>query len=152
MFRGFSAVSIDAKGRLALPSRYRQAVAAISGNQLVVTLNPLDRCLWLYPLPAWQVIEEKLAQLSDFDKQSRRTKQMMRGYATECELDGHGRVLLPPKLREFAGLKRDGVLLGQSNKFELWDEAAWNRQRDDWLGQVGEDQEAVSSALRDLSL
>ncbi|HTT09137.1 MAG TPA: division/cell wall cluster transcriptional repressor MraZ [Gammaproteobacteria bacterium] len=152
MFRGFSAVSIDAKGRLALPSRYRQAVAAISGNQLVVTLNPLDRCLWLYPLPAWQAIEEKLAQLSDFDKQSRRTKQMMRGHATECELDGHGRVLLPPKLREFAGLKRDGVLLGQSNKFELWDEAAWNRQRDDWLGQVGEDQEAVSSALRDLSL
>lgn len=152
MFRGFSAVSIDAKGRLALPSRYRQAIASISGDQLVITLNPLDRCLWLYPLPAWQVIEEKLAQLSDFDKQSRRTKQMMRGYATECELDGHGRVLLPPKLREFAGLKRDGVLLGQSNKFELWDEAAWNRQRDDWLGQVGEDQEAVSSALRDLSL
>jgi MraZ protein len=152
MFRGFSAVSIDAKGRLALPGRYRQAVAAISGNQLVITLNPLDRCLWFYPLTAWQVIEEKLAQLSDFDKQSRRTKQMMRGYATECELDGHGRVLLPPKLREFAGLKRDGVLLGQSNKFELWDEAAWNRQRDDWLGQVGEDPEAVSSALRDLSL
>ena len=91
MFRGFSSVSLDSKGRLAIPSRFRERLMGIAGGCLVQTLNPLDRSLWLYPLPEWELIEEKLAELSDFDKQSRRAKQMMRGYATDCQLDTHGR-------------------------------------------------------------
>ena len=83
MFRGFSKISIDSKGRLAIPSRYRALISDQALNNLVITLNPLDRSLWLYPLPEWELIEEKLAALSDFDKQSRRTKQMMRGYAND---------------------------------------------------------------------
>ena len=90
MFRGFSTLSIDSKGRLAVPSRYRDRLQSISDGNLVLTLNPLDRCLWLYPVPEWELIESKLADLSDFDKQGRRAKQMMRGYAADCQMDGQG--------------------------------------------------------------
>ena len=152
MFRGFSAVSVDTKGRLAIPSRYRALFSCQTDNNLVITLNPLDRSLWLYPLCEWEIIEKKLAAFSDFDMQSRRTKQMMRGYATDCQLDGQGRILLPRELREYAGIKRQTVLLGQGNKFELWDEESWNIQRDQWLQQVGDGKGESSEALRTLSL
>lgn len=152
MFRGFSTVSLDTKGRLAVPARYRDRLAESGSNVLILTLNPLDRCLWLYPLPDWEVIEAKLQELSDFDKQSRRTKQMMRGYATECDLDRHGRILLPQKHREFAGLRKQAVVLGQGNRFELWDEATWNAQRDEWLAGIDEQAAEPTEALRRLSL
>ncbi len=118
----------------------------------MLTLNPLDRALWLYPSPEWELIEEKLAALSDFDRQSRRAKQMMRGYATDCRVDGQGRILLPPQLRDYAKLDKQIVLLGQGNKFELWDEAGWNAQRDEWLKQVGDDSGDPSETLKSLSL
>ena len=102
MFRGFNKISIDTKGRLAIPSRYRSLILDQALNNLVITLNPLDRSLWLYPLPEWELIEDKLAALSDFDKQSRRTKQMMRGYANDCQLDAQGRILIPKELRGYA--------------------------------------------------
>ena len=152
MFRGFSTVSLDVKGRLAMPSRYRDRLAVICDNSLVLTPNPLDRCLWLYPLPEWEVIEQKLQSLSDFDQQSRRTKQMMRGYATDCELDGHGRLRIPKTLRDFAGLDKQVAVLGQGNKFEIWDEANWSQQRDAWLERLGEHSGDPSEPLQQLSL
>jgi len=152
VFKGFSTLALDAKGRLSIPARYRERLAAICKDQLILTLNPLDHCLWLYPLQEWEVIETKLMQLSDFDKQSRRTKQIMRGYATECVLDGHGRILLPQELRAFAALERDVVMLGQGNKFEIWSKSAWDRQREEWLGQVEQPDGEAPAALRDLSL
>ena len=152
MFRGFSTVSIDNKGRLAVPSRFRERLALVAGGCLVQTLNPLDRSLWLYPLSEWELIEEKLAALSDFDKQSRRAKQMMRGYATDCQLDAQGRILLPQELREYAELKRQAVILGQGNKFEVWSQSNWEVQRDEWLGQIGNEESEPSDALKSLSL
>lgn len=152
MFRGFSAVSIDAKGRLAIPSRFRERLSVVSGGRLVQTLNPLDRALWLYPLAEWELIETKLAALSDFDRQSRRAKQMMRGYATDCEPDAQGRILIPTELREYAMLRRQAVVLGQGNKFEVWDQSAWQTQRDQWLEQVGDADGDPSETLRSLSL
>ncbi|MBI1732216.1 MAG: division/cell wall cluster transcriptional repressor MraZ [Gammaproteobacteria bacterium] len=152
MFRGFSTVSIDSKGRLAVPSRFRERLSVVAGGRLVQTLNPLDRALWLYPLSEWELIEAKLAALSDFDRQSRRAKQMMRGYATDCELDAQGRILLPAELREYAKLKRQAVVLGQGNKFEVWDFSAWHAQRDQWLEQLGEADGAPSETLKLLSL
>ena len=89
VFRGFTKISIDNKGRLAVPSRYRELISVQAENSLVITLNPLDRSLWLYPLPEWDVIEDKLASLSDFDKQSRRTKQMMRGATVRTGIHAH---------------------------------------------------------------
>ena len=152
MFRGFSTLSIDSKGRLAIPSRYRERLYAMAEGNLVLTLNPMDRSAWLYPLNEWELIESKLAALSDFDKQSRRAKQMMRGYATDCQIDGQGRILIPNELREYAGLEKQAVILGQGNKFEIWDETTWKEQRDLWLQDVDENMETPSEALKTLSL
>jgi len=152
MFRGFSKISIDSKGRLAIPSRYRALVLDQALNNLVITLNPLDRSLWLYPLPEWELIEDKLTTLSDFDKQSRRTKQMMRGYANDCQLDSQGRILIPKELRGYAELSRQAVILGQGNKFEIWDEKSWEKQRDDWLESMSNESTSSSDSLRSLSL
>jgi len=152
VFRGFSHLALDAKGRLSVPARYREPVAAACANQLVVTVNPWDKCLWLYPAPEWAVAEAKLMQLSDSDKLDRRTKQILRGYATDCELDGHGRILIPPELREFAGLERDVVLLGQGNRFEIWNKPSWEARRDEWFEQVDQPAGELSGKLRELSL
>ena len=152
MFRGSSSVNIDNKGRLAVPSRFRERLLTIAGGCLVQTLSPLDRSVWLYPLNEWETIEEKLAALSDFDKQSRRAKQMMRGYATDCQFDSQGRILLSQELRDYAEIKKHAVILGQGNKFEIWEQVSWNEQRELWLEQVGEDVGEPSDALKPLSL
>lgn len=152
MFKGFTTISIDAKGRLAIPARHRDQLSIADASQLVLTLNPWDRCLWLYPAADWEVIEEKLQGLSDFDKQARRTKQIIRGYATDCSLDGQGRILLPPDLRRFALLEKRVAFLGQGNKFEIWDEDVWNGQRDEWLEGITDDDGATSDVLGSLSL
>lgn len=152
MFRGISTLSLDAKGRLAIPSRYRELLASLCNNRLVLTLSPRDPCLWLYPLPAWEAIDAKLEQLSDFDEQSRRTKQVMRGYAEDCELDSQGRIRIPDALRSFVGLEKRITLMGQGNKFALWDEGAWNQRFGRWLQQVSEDAGAPSEILVSLSL
>lgn len=152
MFRGVSNLTLDAKGRLSLPARHRERLSEPGQGTVILTLNPLDRCLWLYPLPEWELVEAKLMELSDFDTRSRRIKQLLRGHATECEVDSHGRILLPPSLREFAGVAREVVLLGQGNKFEIWDATEWARQRDEWLARVETDAGEPGDALRNLAL
>lgn len=132
MFRGATQVTLDAKGRMVLPTRYRERIVERCEGRLVVTIDR-DHCLLIYPLPEWEEIERKLMRLPSLNEQARRLQRLMVGHATDIELDGHGRVLLPPKLREFAALERDGVLIGQGNRFELWDEARWNARRDAWL-------------------
>ncbi|MGQ0657037.1 MAG: division/cell wall cluster transcriptional repressor MraZ [Chromatiales bacterium] len=152
MFRGFSTLALDAKGRLSIPARYRERLAAMCEDRLILTVNPLDRCLWLYPLPEWEAAETKLLQLPDTDRAALRIKRVMRGYATECEPDGHGRILLPQELREIALLERDVMMLGQGNKFEIWSKSAWDGQRDAWLGKIGEPASEAPAILRELSL
>ncbi len=152
MFRGLSTINVDEKGRLAIPARYREGLAVLGSPELVLTLNPWDRALWLYPLAEWELIETKLSALSDFDKQSRRTKQIMRGYAADCVCDNQARVLLPQELRAIAGIDGPVALLGQGNKLEIWDRDAWNAERDRWLNDVGNSTGDPSSALRSLSL
>jgi MraZ protein len=152
MFKGFSTISIDAKGRLAIPARHRDQISVDDAGALILTLNPWDRCLWLYPASQWEIIETKLQGLSDFDHESRRTKQIIRGYATDCSLDGQGRVLLPTELRNFALLDKRIAFLGQGNKFEIWDEIIWNQQRDAWLEGVNDRDGSGSTVLNTLSL
>ena len=152
MFKGFSTISIDAKGRLAIPARHRDQLSTEEFSTLVLTLNPWDRCLWLYPSSEWEVIEDKLQGLSDFDRESRRTKQIIRGYATDCSLDGQGRVLLPNELRKFALLDKRVAFLGQGNKFEIWDDDIWSAQRDEWLDGVNNRDGSGSTVLNTLSL
>jgi MraZ protein len=132
MFRGVNALTLDSKGRLAIPTRYRDELVRVANGRLVVTVDR-DHCLLLYPLPEWEEIERKLVKLPSFNAPARRLQRLLIGHATEVELDGSGRILLPPPLREFAALDKTVVMIGQGNKFEIWDEAQWNTRRAEWL-------------------
>jgi MraZ protein len=132
MFRGANKLTLDVKGRMVMPTRYRERLQERCGGKLVVTVDK-DQCLLIYPMPDWEEIERKLMRLPTLNPQARRLQRLMVGHATELELDGHGRVLLPPKLREFGLLTRDAMLIGQGLRFELWDETRWNERRDEWL-------------------
>jgi transcriptional regulator MraZ len=135
LFRGSCLLSLDEKARMAMPSRHRRRLDAQCGGQLVITIDRDDPCLLLYPAPEWEVIEQKLRSLPSFKKSVRRLQRLLIGHATECEMDGQGRVLLPPLLRDFAQLDKRIVLVGQSNKFEIWDEQVWNKRRTEWLAE-----------------
>jgi len=132
MFRGANKLTLDAKGRMVMPTRYRDRLQERCGCKLVITVDK-DQCLLIYPMPDWEEIERKLMGLPSFDPQARRLQRLMVGHATDLELDAHGRLLLPPNLREFGLLTRDAMLIGQGHRFELWDEARWNERRDQWL-------------------
>jgi MraZ protein len=151
VFRGVNKLAVDSKGRFAMPTKYREALGASCAAQLVVTIDT-DRCLLIYPLPEWQEIERKLMQLPSFNKTARRLQRLLVGHATEVELDGQGRLLLPPPLREFAGIEKQAVLIGQGNKFELWDEGRWDAQRDEWLQEVDFDALELPAGLETLSI
>jgi len=140
MFRGATKVTLDAKGRMAVPSRYRERLAARCDGHIVMTVDK-DHCLLVYPLPDWEELERKLVRLPSMNKTARRIVRIMVGYATEVDMDTNGRLLVSRELRDFAGLEKDGVLIGQGNKFELWDEATWNEKRDSWLGGDDDDGE-----------
>ena len=133
MFRGVATFNLDAKGRMAIPAKFRKHLDVCCEGRLVITIDHSDHCLQLYPLPEWELVEEKLAALPSLNPQVRRLKRMLLGYATECEMDGNGRILLPAKLREFAGLDKSMVMIGQGNKFELWNEQTWNQLMDECL-------------------
>jgi MraZ protein len=132
MFRGATKITLDDKGRMVMPTRYREQINELAQGKLVVTVDK-DQCLLIYPLPEWEQIERKLMALPSLNATARRLQRLMVGHATDLPLDGHGRVLLPSELREFARLGRHGMLIGQGNRFELWDEVRWNERRDLWL-------------------
>ncbi|MGB6977548.1 MAG: division/cell wall cluster transcriptional repressor MraZ [Gammaproteobacteria bacterium] len=136
MFRGISAVNLDAKGRMAVPSRYRVQIEKEANSQLIVTIDTEHRCLLLYPLPEWELIERKIEALPSFNPTARRIQRLLIGHATEVELDNNGRILLPPLLREYAAIDKRVMLVGQGKKFEIWDEGQWQGGRDQWLAQA----------------
>lgn len=129
MFRGATPIALDGKGRLAIPTKYRDLLMQRCGGRLVLTQDP-SACLLLYPFPEWEPIEQKLNALPSFDAISRRMQRLLVGSATDLEMDSAGRILLPALLRERARLERDCVLIGQGNRFEIWNEAAWNAECD----------------------
>ncbi|HPB75587.1 MAG TPA: division/cell wall cluster transcriptional repressor MraZ [Chromatiaceae bacterium] len=134
MFRGVSTLSLDAKGRLAMPARYREQLQACCAAHLVVTIDT-DRCLLIYPEPNWREIERKLEKLPSFNPTARKLQRLYIGHAHDVDMDSQGRVQLPPELRQFAQLDKRVALIGQSNKFELWDEDIWVARRDQWLNE-----------------
>lgn len=136
MFRGCNNLTLDAKGRMVMPTRYRERLQERCGGSLVVTVDR-DRCLLIYPLPDWEEVERKLMRLPTEKPQTRQLQRMMIGHAADLELDGHGRILLPADLRQFASLDRDAVLVGQGLKFELWDQARWVERRETWQAADG---------------
>jgi MraZ protein len=131
MFRGAAKVTLDDKGRTVMPTRFRDQIVNEAQGKLVVTLG-LEKCLQIYPQPAWEHVERALMELPTLIPQSQLLQRLIVGYATELELDGHFRFLLPPELRSVAKLERQVMLVGQGNRIELWDETRWNEQLERW--------------------
>ena len=127
VFRGVTQLALDAKGRLAIPGKHRAALAGSADNSertLIVTADP-SRCLLVYPRATWEPLQARLMGLSSFNVEIRGLQRLLVGHADDVELDGAGRILVPPALRQFATLDKHVVLVGQGNKFELWDEEQW---------------------------
>ena len=152
MFRGASAISIDDKGRLAIPSKYRSQLLSQAEGKLVCTIDTVQPCLLLYAVPEWKVVEKRLAGLSSFNPTERRLQRMLLGHAHDCEMDKNGRLLIAPTLRTHAQLDKKIMLVGQLNKFEIWSEDAWNEQirRDIETEQQGDFE--LTDRLQDFSL
>ena len=127
MFQGATGLNLDAKGRLAVPTRHREPLQEGNGGQLVLTAHP-HKCLLLYPSLAWEPIRARIMTFSSFDPQLSLWKRLRVGFAEELELDGAGRLLISPVLRKFAGLEKQVMFVGQGSHFELWSQAAWDQQ------------------------
>jgi MraZ protein len=130
VFRGVAHLALDAKGRLAIPARHRDGLTSRTPNgdagngALVLTVDP-SRCLLIYPRLAWEPIQARLMALSSFNEPIRRLQRLLVGHADDVEIDSAGRILVSPALRQYAGLEHHVVLVGQGNRFELWDETRW---------------------------
>lgn len=150
MFRGITKLNLDGKGRMAIPARYRERLVEDCGGRLIVTLDR-DRCLLIYPFPEWQRIEQELMKLPSLSRPIRALQRFLLGHATDAELDSQGRILLSSELRQEAQLDKRVVLVGQGNKFELWNEEAWAKQMTFWL-QDESAAEEFNAALDSLSI
>lgn len=133
MFRGITPINLDAKGRLAMPTRYRDSVAQRCDQKMVLTVDHRERCLLLYPEPDWLEVEAQVNALPNTSKMARRLQHMLIGHALDLELDSGGRVLVPSLHREHAALEKKVVLLGQGHRFEIWSESLWQAKSEAYL-------------------
>ena len=133
MFRGSNSATLDGKGRMALPTRTRETLSGLSENKVVVTIDMREPCLLLYPLSDWEGVQGKLESLSNINPQARLLQRLLIGHATDLQLDGAGRLLLPSMLRDFAQLEKKLVLVGQGNKIEIWSEQNWQQRMGEWV-------------------
>jgi MraZ protein len=127
MFRGHFMHSVDAKGRISLPARFRELVAQAGDARIVLAPDVFDACLHLYPIRAWEAFEQRVMELPSLARHAVRFRRHYVSAAVECELDGSGRVLVPPNLREKAKLDKDAVWAGMGPILELWSKAEWDR-------------------------
>ena len=118
---------------MALPARFRESLTVASGGKIVVTIDTGEKCLLLYPLYEWEIVQRKLEGLPNIVENARRLQRLLIGHATDVDMDGQGRILLPAMLRDFAKLEKKVVLVGQGNKLEIWAADHWQARMDDWL-------------------
>ena len=154
MFRGITAVSLDVKGRLAMPARQRDLLLESDDNaQLVITIDTQSACLLLYPIAEWEIIERKLEALPSFNPATRRLQRLLIGHASEVEMDNQGRILIPQLLRDYAKLDKRVMVVGQGQKFELWSDTLWDAQREIWLEEDKQmNAEGLPTELQHISL
>ena len=150
MFLGVSTLNLDVKGRIAIPAKHRAALSACCDARVVVTVHPQEHCLWLYPEDEWLVIANKLLKLPAMIRQNQLLQRLLLGHASELEMDGQGRILLSPELRAYAGLGKKVSLVGQGNKFEIWDEATWSGNREAWLAEANDSGSQLSEQLSEM--
>lgn len=151
MFRGAYAINLDDKGRLAIPTKYRALLKADCDGQLVCTVDLKENCLLLYPLTEWQEVEEKLLSLSNMVPSEKRVQRVLLGNAMDCQLDKNGRILLSAPLRNHANLNKKLMLVGQLNKFEIWDEDAWNQRMQQDILEEQQAEIELTDKLKDFS-
>jgi len=150
VFFGETAINLDAKGRMAIPTRYRDDLAAACSNRLVLTYSAFDSgCLWLYPETEWDRVREQVMGLSTFNASHRSLQRRLVGSATQIEPDTNGRVLLPQTLRQVAGLEKRVVMMGMGQRFEIWNENVLNQRR---VEEEREMQEQASAEMARLVL
>lgn len=148
MFQGATALTLDAKGRMTVPARHRDALRAAGGGAVTLTAHP-HRCLLLYPPLDWEPMRSQILALSSLNKQAALLRRLLVGYARDEEIDAAGRILVAPELREHAGLDKDVWLVGQGDHFELWSDAGWRAQQDE-IHALGEN--LLPPGLEDLRL
>jgi MraZ protein len=148
VFQGANALNMDAKGRIAVPTRHRETLTQEAAGKLVLTAHP-DGCLLLYPGPSWEPIRTKVMGFPSFNTQASRWKRVLVGFAEDVELDGAGRVLVSPELRNFAHLDKRVMMVGQGTHFELWAAEAWEQQLAELAAQPGQ---ALPPGMEDFAL
>jgi MraZ protein len=149
MHLGSNAINMDAKGRLAIPAKVRDALLSECGGRVVVTAHTEQRCLLIYPEQQWQLLLPQIESLPNINRKAAKMQRVLLGYATNLEIDeSHGRILLPPTLREYAGLEKKLMLVGQGKKLELWSEKEWLK----YLNDDDDDGEAVPAEVLTLCL
>lgn len=153
MFRGINTITIDSKGRMAIPTRYRSVLGASEEKTpLVITIDTEETCLLLYTAAQWQIIEDNLQKLPSFNAAARRIQRLLIGHATDVEVDANGRVLLPTVLRQYAHLEKDVVMIGQGNKFEVWNQELWEAKREKWLAEEAAKTDGLPDEMKTFSL
>ena len=154
MFKGSDPINMDAKGRMAIPTRYRTVLDEICSGDLVITIDMKSTCLTLSPLPEWKKFEEKVAALPALDDLAEMLSRFVVGQAKDLQVDGSGRILIPPELRDYAQLEKKLVLVGRTRRLEIWSEDNWNAERqksqENYRGMIL-DRENMSDALKNLS-
>jgi len=130
MFQGATSLTLDAKGRMAVPARHRDALVKAGEGRLVLTAHP-HRCLLLYPTPAWEPIRDAILAAPGLEVQSARLRRLLVGFAVDLEIDAAGRLLVPPELRQYAVLEKAVWLVGQGSHFEVWSDAGWKQQQEE---------------------
>ena len=150
MFRGTSKLTVDAKGRMAMPKLHRDRLETECVTGLMVTRDP-SGCLLIFPMPVWLEIESKLMSMPNTDPHVRAMQRLYVGHATEVSFDSNGRILLPALLREKAGIGKKAVLIGQGHKCELWSEESYESASEDWPDVINSaDMENAPKAIRQL--
>ncbi|MDG1255312.1 MAG: division/cell wall cluster transcriptional repressor MraZ [Glaciecola sp.] len=152
MFRGANAINLDVKGRVAIPTRYRQSLLDDCAGRLVCTIDTVQSCLLLYPLHEWEEIELKLQKLSTTNPHERRIRRLLLGYAMEGDMDKNGRFHLSTPLRQHAKLNKQIMLVGQLNKFEIWDADVWQQQIEQDIQTEQQGDFELTERLQDFSL
>jgi MraZ protein len=145
-FHGAAVITLDAKGRIAIPTRHRDALLE-GGRSLVLTAHP-DGCVLIYPAPAWEPVRAKVEAFPSFHPQASWWKRLLLGFEEHVAADGTGRLLLPPSLRMHAKLEREAMMVGQGRYFELWDSGIWSAK----LGQALSGAAAPPPGIEDFSL
>lgn len=146
MFRGRYEHGVDSKGRLAIPAKFREILTAKYDEKLIIT--HFEQCLWAYPLPVWQEFERKIVQLPQFLEEVKVLQRAFVSAAQECPLDKQGRILLPPTLRDYAGLKGPAVLVGMTQRIEIWAKDRWEKVFEDSQKKL----ESMQAKLAELGL